>query len=138
MISDIFNLPIYCGTLPSWWKTSAIIHFHEKGSRCDPANCRQINPILMISRNLRRLSMNSLIVFLLELELINTRQYGFFIVRSRINCVTGCLKAITKVPGHWKVSYSNCSIDCPTVGCQIRLHPMVLLRPNLKLSHSKS
>ena len=76
-IAKIINISFSTGKFPARWKTAYVTPLFKQGVASDPSNYRPISVLPVVSKVIERHMHNSLYCFLMENNLIYSRQSGF-------------------------------------------------------------
>ena len=87
-LSEMFNLSLEEGIVPSEWKEANITPLFKKESRNKSENYRPVSLTSVICKLLETLIRDHMVEFLVKHKLINTSQHGFLKARS---CLTNHL-----------------------------------------------
>ena len=98
-LTNIFNLSLSTGIVPSIWKAAKVIPLHKKGALHDPSNYRPISILPQLSKIFERHIHTHLMAYLDQNDLLYKHQSGF---RSFHSCQT----ALTALVDSWA-----CDID---------------------------
>jgi hypothetical protein len=86
LLSNLFNLSLEQGIVPTQWKQSLVTPRYKSGPRTLATSYRGIHHTSILSRILERLIKTPLIMHLKARNLISDRQHGFLSRRSVISC----------------------------------------------------
>ena len=75
-ITRLINMSFSTGKFPTRWKT-AVTPLFKQGAVSDPSNYRPISVLLVVSKVIERHMHNSLYAFLMDNNLLYSRQSGF-------------------------------------------------------------
>ena len=76
-IARLINMSFSTGKFPTRWKTANVTPLFKQGAASDPSNYRPISVLPVVSKVIERHMHNSLYAFLMDNNLLYSRQSGF-------------------------------------------------------------
>ena len=93
-IARLINMSFSTGTFPTHWKTANVTPLFKQGAASDPSNYRPISVLPVVSKVIERHMHNSLYAFLMDNNLLYSRQSGF---RGMYSTETALIKLVDEL-----------------------------------------
>ena len=93
-IARLINMSFSTGTFPTRWKTANVTPLFKQGAASDPSYYRPISVLPVVSKVIERHMHNSLYAFLMDNNLLYSRQSGF---RGMYSTETALIKLVDEL-----------------------------------------
>ena len=93
-IARLINISFSTGKFPTRWKTANVTPLFKHGAASDPSNYRPISVLPVVSKVIKRHMHNSLYAFLMDNNLLYSRQSGF---RRMYSTETALIKLVDEL-----------------------------------------